>query len=140
LICIGNRYKYILKLTAISRYLDIKYKTLIVLQKQVDRYIAEFLFAYNYTSVPVPSKRSAPQPIIPIVDRFVYKDCIFKSVNRSVIQQHANKAHNQKHKADKDIYWVVRLQLWFGEKQEQYWVVDKSKQDEHDCQIRQAAI
>jgi hypothetical protein len=56
------------------------------------------------------------------------------------MQQYANKVYNQKRIADEDMYRVVRLQLWFGKKQERYWVVDKSKQDNYDRQIRHTTI
>jgi Orsellinic acid/F9775 biosynthesis cluster protein D len=51
LICRGNKCKYTLKPTAISRHLRDKHNTLIKLQKQVDEYVKEFLFVYNYATV-----------------------------------------------------------------------------------------
>jgi hypothetical protein len=70
LICISNSCKHVLKLTAISWHLDIKHKTPLELQKQLDQYIRESLFAYNSASVLLPYDGLALQPIIPIVDGF----------------------------------------------------------------------
>ena len=96
--------------------------------KQVEQYVEGFLFIYNYTSVLLPNDRSIPQPIIPVLDRFQYKDCPFKTQGRPTLRQHANRAHDKKRVADEDICQAVRLQSWFGEKQERYWVVDEGQQ------------
>jgi hypothetical protein len=49
LICL--QCKYVISLTAISRHLSDKYKTLIELRKQLDEYIRGFPFQYDYTSI-----------------------------------------------------------------------------------------
>jgi len=128
LICIDSKCKYALEPTAISRHLRDKHKTPIKLRKQVEQYVKEFPFAYDHTSVPLPSDGLAPQPIIPIVGGFQCKDCAFKTQGRPTMRQHANQAHDKKKAADEDISQVAQLQSWFGEKRERYWVVDKSKQ------------
>jgi hypothetical protein len=118
LICIGNGCAHTLKPTAISRHLDIKHKTPIALHKQVDQYVAEFPFTYDHTSVPILRDGLAPQPIIPIVDGFVCRDCPGKSVSRSGIRKHANQAHGKKRVADDVMFQAARLQSWFGKKRE----------------------
>ena len=140
LICIGNGCQYALKPAAIYRHLEIKHKTPIALRKQVDQYIKGFPFTYNHATVPLPVDGSAPQPIIPITDRFAYRECLFKSQNRRVIRQHANKKHNKKGVADEDMFQVVRMQSWFGQKRERYWVVDESQQIVRERQAHRAAI
>jgi hypothetical protein len=65
LICIVC--KYAVKLTTISRHLVDKHKMAIKLQKEVEEYVREFPFIYDYTTVLLPSDRSALQPIIPTV-------------------------------------------------------------------------
>ena len=100
LICIDAKCIYALEPTAISRHLRDKHKTPIALRKQVDEYVAEFLFIYDHTSVPIPRDGLAPQPIIPIVDGFVCRDCLSKSVSRGAIRKHANQAHGKKRVAD----------------------------------------
>ena len=140
LICIGNGCQYALKPAAIYRHLEIKHKTPIALRKQVDQYIKGFPFTYNHATVPLPVDGSAPQPIIPITDGFACRECPFKSQNRRVIRQHANKKHNKKGVADEDMFQVVRMQSWFGQKRERYWVVDESQQIVRERQAHRAAI
>jgi hypothetical protein len=53
------QYKFILKPTAIPRHFSDRHKTAIKLQKQINKYIKEFLFLYNYTTVILPSDKSA---------------------------------------------------------------------------------
>jgi hypothetical protein len=130
LICRSEKCQYALKPTAISRHLGDKHNTPIALRKQVDQYVKVFPFTYDYATIPLPQDGSAPQPIIPIVDGFVCRDCPVKSQNRRVMRQHANKDHDKKWVADKDMFKVVQLQSWFGEKRERYWVVDENRQDE----------
>jgi hypothetical protein len=140
LICIGNGCKYALKPSAISRHLSIKHKTPIVLRKQVDQYIRAFPCTYDYNTVVLPPDGSAPQPVIPIVDGFQCRECAFKTQDRSNIRKHANQVHGKKRKADEDICRVVRLQSWFGEKRERYWVVDESQQVAQERRARRATI
>ena len=66
LICI--QCKFATTPSAIVRHLRDQYKTDIKLRKQVEGYIQEFLFVYDYIIVPLPDENLAPQPIIPIVD------------------------------------------------------------------------
>jgi hypothetical protein len=140
LICIGNGCQHALKPTAISRHLDTKHKTPIALRKQVDQYIREFPFTYDHTSVQLPHDGSAPQPVIPIVDGFQCKECPYKTRDRSNIRKHANQAHNKKRVADEEIFRAVRLQSWFGEKRERYWVVDEGQQVQQQRRAHRATI
>jgi hypothetical protein len=41
---------------------------------------------------------------------------------------HGNKEHLLKDVADDELFQLVRMQSWFGEKKERYWVVDESQQ------------
>ena len=120
LICVNSKCKYAMEPTAISRHLRDRHKTPIKLQKQVDQYVAAFLFEYNYKTVLLPQDGSALQLVIPIVGGFACKDCPFKTRDRSTIRKHANKAHDKKRAADKDIFQAAQLQSWFGEKRERY--------------------
>jgi hypothetical protein len=140
LICISGKCKHALKPTAISRHLRDKHRTAIELQKQVDQYVQEFPFAYDHLSVQLPADGLAPQPIIPIVDGFQCRDCPFKTQGRATIRQHANQSYNKKRVADEEICRVVRLQSWFGEKRERYWVVDEGQQVQRERRARRAAI
>jgi hypothetical protein len=140
LICVGEKCKYALKPTAISRHLGDKHKTPIELRKQVEQYVKGFPFAYSHIDVPLPVDGLAPQPIIPVVDGFVCWDCPFKTQSRATIRQHANQAHNKKRVADEELCRSARLQSWFGGKRERYWVVDESKQDEQVHQVRRRTV
>jgi Orsellinic acid/F9775 biosynthesis cluster protein D len=143
LICIDRKCQYALEPSAISRHLRDKHKTPIAVRKQVDQYVEAFPFVYDYKTVALPIDGSAPQPIIPIVDGFQCKErgeCAFKTTDQSNIRKHANQVHSKKRIADEDICQAVRLQSWFGEKRERYWVVDESQQVVQERQARRAAI
>jgi Orsellinic acid/F9775 biosynthesis cluster protein D len=124
--------------TAISRHLGDKHKTPIELRKQLDEYIREFPFQYNHASVQLPSNGLAPQPIIPVVDGHLCKDCQYMSQNRDVMRQHSNKAHNKKRVADEELFQSRQLQSWFDDRRARYWIVDQRQQDEQERQTRQA--
>jgi Orsellinic acid/F9775 biosynthesis cluster protein D len=109
-------------------------------RKQLLEYIEAFLYRYDYCSVPLPIDGLAPQPIIPIVDGIRCRDCPFKSQSRDKMRQHANTAHNKKGLADEDSFDVVRLQSWFRDSRERYWVVDESQQESHDSDSSRTAV
>jgi hypothetical protein len=113
-----------------------KHKTPIELRKQVDQYVKDFPFVYDHATVLLPVDGLAPQPIIPIVDGFLCQDCLYKTQSRDAMKKHRNKAYSKKRVADEDLFQLVRLQSWFGEKRERYWVVDESKQDEQERQAQ----
>ena len=53
---------------------------------------------------------------------------------------HRNKEHSIKRIADDELFKPVRLQSWFQDSKEWYWVVDKSQQAQQERQARRAAI
>jgi Orsellinic acid/F9775 biosynthesis cluster protein D len=120
--------KYAVAPTAISRHLKDKHKAPIELRKQLDEYVQEFPFQYDHASVPLPSNRSAPQPIIPVLDGHLCKGCPYKTQSRDAMKKHGNIAHDKQRVADNELYEVVQLQSWFDDRRAQYWIVDKSKQ------------
>jgi hypothetical protein len=67
LICI--QCKFALKPTTIPRHFSDRHKTAIKLRKQINEYIKEFLFLYDYTTVTLPLDRSALQPVIAVLER-----------------------------------------------------------------------
>ena len=125
LICI--RCKFAVAPSAIVRHLRDQHKTDIKLRKQVDEYIREFPFVYDHITIILPSDKSVPQPIIPIVDGVQCQECPFKSQSREMIKKHGNSAHNKQRVADKDLFHIIKLQSWFSEKKARYWVVDEAK-------------
>ena len=70
LICI--LCKFAIASSAIIRHFRDQHKTNIQLRKQVNEYIRGFPFVYDHTAIILPSDRSVPQSIIPIVNRFQY--------------------------------------------------------------------
>jgi hypothetical protein len=140
LICISGECKHALKPTSIPRHLGDRHKTPKGLRKQVEQYVAEFPCAYDHATVALPPDGSSPQPIIPIVDGFMCRECPFKTQDHSNIRKHANQAHDKKRVADEDIFQAVRLQSWFGEKRERYWTVDEGQQATQERRARRATV
>jgi hypothetical protein len=136
LICL--QCKYAVSPTAISRHLGDKHKTPIELRKELNKYVQEFPFQYDHTNVRLPSNGLAPQPIIPVLDGNLCKDCPYMTQSRVAIKQHGNRTHNKKRVPDEDLYQVVQLQSWFDDRRAQYWIVDQSKQYEQERQSRRA--
>ena len=93
----------------------------------------------NYTTVHLPADGSSPQLVVPVVDGFSCYQCRFLTTNRAVIRQHANKVHAQKRIRDENMCESVRIQSWFGQKRERYWIVDESKELELGQQLEQGA-
>jgi hypothetical protein len=104
LICANIKCRYTLQPKAISRHLHDKHKTPRALQKQVEQYVKAFPFTYDHTSVQLPINGSAPQPIIPIVDGFVCRDCPAKSVSQDGIRKHGNRVHNKKKVPNEEMF------------------------------------
>ena len=128
LICVDAKCRYALQPRAMGRHLRDKHKTPRALRKQVEQYVRAFPFTYDHTSVALPIDGSAPQPVIPVADGFVCRECPYKTRDHSNIRKHANRDHSKKRAADEDIFRAARLQSWFGEKRERYWVVDEGQQ------------
>lgn len=130
LICIGNGCRCAVSPASISRHLRRKHHVRIELRKQVDRYIEGFPFQYDHSNIRLPQDGLGPQPIIKVVDGFQCQHCTIrpiKSQSRKAIKEHGNKEHGKKRVADKDLFIPVRLQSWFWEGKERYWVVDESQ-------------
>jgi hypothetical protein len=123
-------------------------------RKQIQEYRRGFPNNYNHYTIELPADRLALQPVIPVVDRFecrkygIAQDDIpyqerthaFRSQSRKAIKVHRNKAYSLKHVADDKLFQSVCIQTWFCKGKERYWVVDESKQDKRDRQIRHATI
>jgi hypothetical protein len=73
-----------------------------------------------------------PQAIIKIVNGFRCKHCQieapFKTRSRDAIKKHGNKEHSKKRVAEDELFDSVRLQSWFWEGKEQYWIADENNQ------------
>jgi hypothetical protein len=103
------------------------------IRKQLGEYVQDVLeqspqFRSDYSTVQLPADGSIPQPVVPVLDGFSCRECRFLTTNRDNIRKHANKEHLKKRQRDKELFECVRLQSWFGQKRERYWVVDESKE------------
>jgi hypothetical protein len=135
LICLGNTCSCAVNPAGFTAHVRRKHKVPKEVWEQVEQYIQECAFEeYNYASVQLPVDGLAPQPVIPTVDGFVCKECLYKTSDRSNIRKHANKTHNKKRAADKDLFDTVKLQSWFWTGKERYWVVDESQQAQQEPQ------
>jgi hypothetical protein len=103
LICIDSKCKRALAPSAISRHLGDRHKTPIEARRQLEQYVEQFPFAYDHASVPLPYDGSTPQPIIPILEGFQCRNCLFKTQGRPTMRQHANQVHGKKRVADEEI-------------------------------------
>jgi hypothetical protein len=90
------------------------------LQKQINEYIKKFSFLYDYIIVILPLDRSAPQPVIAVLEGHLCQACLYKTQSRDAIKKHRNKEHSKKRVADEELYKVVQLQLWFDDRQAWY--------------------
>ena len=129
LLCIRAGCRCALSPRALSRHLHRKHQANIQVRKQVDDYVQLFIQTHDYDSatVPLPLAGLAPQPIVQIVDGFKCQDCEYKTRSRDAVRKHANQQHNKKRAQDEHVFRAVRLQSWFGEKRERYWIVDESQ-------------
>lgn len=134
LIC--TQCKYAVASNAISRHLGDRHKVPIKLRKQLDKYIQAFPFPYDHIRIQLPSNGSAPQPVVPVLNGYLCKDCPYISQNRDVIRQHINAVHHKKRLADEDLFKPVQIQSWFAQKRARYWTVDLEKQTEQERQTR----
>jgi hypothetical protein len=95
-------------------------------RKQAQEYTQAFPCDYKHSTIQLPTNGLAPQPIIPVVDGFQCKKCLnYFSTSRKKMKVHRNKEHSLKRIADDELLQLVRMQLWFGEGMERYWVVDE---------------
>jgi hypothetical protein len=56
------------------------------------------------------------------------------------MRQHANQMHDKKGLADEDLFDAARLQSWFQDGKERYWVVDESQRGWQERQAYRATI
>ena len=140
LICLGNTCSCAVNPAGFTAHVRRKHKVPKEVWEQVEQYVQACAFnEYDYASIQLPADGLAPQPIIPIVDGFVCKECLHKTRDHSNIRKHANKAHNKKRVADKDLFDAVKLQSWFWTGKERYWVVDEGRQAAQESRACRAA-
>jgi Orsellinic acid/F9775 biosynthesis cluster protein D len=110
-------------------------------RKQGQEYTSAFPYDYTSSTITLPTNGLMPQPIIPTVDGFQCRHCLdYYSTSRKKMKVHGNKKHLLKDIANDELFQPVRIQSWFGEGKERYWVVDESQQAVQERQAHQVAI
>ena len=103
-----------------------------------------FHWEYDFSTVQLPSDGSRPQPVLPVVDGFQCRKCPvesrsrpFTSTNEKRMRVHGNEQHKQKRVDGDELFRKVRLQSWFQDRRQRYWVVDEcgSESDSRDEDI-----
>ncbi|KAF8861416.1 hypothetical protein BDZ45DRAFT_723822 [Acephala macrosclerotiorum] len=127
LICPHNECRKAVQPGAFREHLRVQYQTPLRDRERVQEYINGFSWDYDFSTIQLPEDGSRPQPIIPVVDGFQCQTCPFKSSNRKSIKVHGNKEHKQQRVDDDELFKKVRLQSWFQDHRQRYWVVDESE-------------
>jgi Orsellinic acid/F9775 biosynthesis cluster protein D len=139
LLCLGNGCRKAVNPAGIVEHLRKIHREKPSVRRQVQEFVAGIPWVYNYSTIRLPANRSAPQPIIPIVDGFQCRDCPYTTTDRSNIRKHANATHAKKGVKDEELFQAARLQSWFRDGKERYWVVDEGPQAARESQARRAA-
>jgi len=118
LICQRNECRKAVQPHAFREHLRVQHQTLLRDRERVQKYVSTFNWEYDYSTIPLPKDGSAPQPIIPVVDRLQCTLCQpefssrpFTSISEKRIRVHRNVAHQQKGAGVKGLFRKVRLQL-----------------------------
>ena len=140
LLCVRPNCRKAVSPTGIVEHLRKIHKESPKVRKQVQEFTVGILWDYDYASIKLPANGSAPQPIIPVVDGFHCQHCNFRNHSRKAMKVHGNKEHSMKRVADDELFRPARLQSWFQDGKERYWVVDESQQIAQERQAHQATI
>jgi hypothetical protein len=81
IICNSASCQQALSLSATSCYLHDKHQVKIEHRKQLDEYLKQWQWQYDFRSVPLPLDRSLPQPVLPVINSFQCRDCVYKTTN-----------------------------------------------------------
>ena len=127
LVCLGDGCCKAVSAKGLVEHLRKYHNEKPAVRKQVQQYVQGFPHKYNYKTIVVPTDGNAPQPIIPIVDGFQCRHCRSSTQSRDAMKKHGNKAHSMKRVKDEELFQAVRLQTWFRDGKERYWVVDESR-------------
>lgn len=142
LLCLNEKCRCAVSPGGISDHLRRQHQVQLELRKQVDRYIEGFPYQYDYATINLPVDGLVPQPVIEVINGLECNYCPvqssgpFRTQSRKALKQHGNKIHQKKRVADEDLFHPVKLQSWFKEGKERYWVVDESQQPVQPGQSR----
>ena len=112
----------------ISNHLSRKHQVNLKSRQQLTEYLKQWQWPYDFRSVPLPLNGSLPQPVLPVIDGFQCRDCIYTTTNRLVIRQHCNTEHQKQRLSDEELFQAIQLQAWFRGNRARYWVVDATRQ------------
>jgi hypothetical protein len=120
---------------AYIEHLRVQHKTALRDRQRIQELIVHFDWEYSFSNVPLPRHRSRPQPILPVSDALQCQDCPYICGTRKGMKVHGNGEHNKKRVSDDRLFRKVRVQSWFQDHRQRYWVVDESltpdADDEH---------
>lgn len=126
-ICPHNECCKAVEPRAFSEHLRVQHQTLLRDRERVQEYIKRSNWDYDFSTIQLPEPGSRPQLIIPVIDGFQCQACPFKSSSRKRIKVHGNKEHKKQRVSDDELFRKVRLQSWFQDHRQRYWVVDESE-------------
>jgi transcription elongation factor Elf1 len=143
LICPYNKCCKAVEPRAFKEHLRVQHQTPLRDRERVQEYINGFKWNYDQATIQLPEDGSAPQPLIPVVDGFQCPTCPseassrpFTSINQKRMRVHGNTAHQTQRAEGNEVFRKVRLQSWFQDHRQRYWVVDESKTwDGHDQDV-----
>jgi hypothetical protein len=128
-LCINTDYYKAVSPAGIVEHLCKFHKTSPQLRKQVEAFIQTIPWSYDFSSIMLPADGLAPQPVLPVLEGFQCRQCPFCSQSRKSMKVHGNRVHAIKRAGDDQLYQVVRLQTWFRDRKERYWVVNDESQE-----------
>jgi hypothetical protein len=126
-ICPHNKCCKAVEPGAFSEHLRVQHQTPLRDRERVQEYIKRVNWDYDFSTIQLPEPGSRPQPIIPVIDGGQCQACPFKSSSRKCIKVHGNKKHKKQRVSDDELFRKVRLQSWFQDHRQRYWVVDESE-------------
>ena len=145
-ICPHDKCRKAVQPCAFSEHLRVLHETPLRDRRRVQEFLSTFDWQYDFATIRLPRDGSRPQSTIPVIDGFQCRMCPsnissrpFKSISEKRMRVHGNKEHKKQRVGDDELFWKVRLQSWFQDHRQRYWVVDENKRgDDHtDVGIRE---
>jgi len=138
LICRNDECRKAVEPKALSEHLFRIHKTKLELRRQVEAYVAGFPHQYTHKTVPLPPDGGAPQPILPVLEGLHSKHCTDRSRSRKLLREHCNKSHELQRRKDEELFRPVKLQSWFRDRRERYWIVDDAAEARSGTAVAQS--
>jgi len=133
-ICPHDKCRKAVQPCAFSEHLRVLHETPLRDRRRVQAFLSTFDWQYDFATIRLPRDGSRPQSTIPVIDGFQCRMCPsnissrpFKSISEKRMRVHGNKEHKKQRVGDDELFWKVRLQSWFQDHRQRYWVVDESK-------------